>query len=273
MSTGPVVRRAGRGSATTGWLTLAGLLVVTGCGDWSPRPERRMAIPGGAHDSHPAADAPLADEHPDGGSEGADAEDAHDDDAERAGFLAGTPITLAAVAGDTVVGRVGPDGRPFEVALRTPAKLGHDRIFGRRTFGIALREEELAHYPCSSCHLPGRPVVQPVRIEDAHQNIQPVHPEETGAQCMTCHAVDDPQLLALENGERVTLDHAYRLCAQCHFTQVEDWAGGAHGKRLDAWRGRRVVMGCAECHDPHRPSLAPRLPFPGPRIPRTPRPR
>ena len=36
--------------------------------------------------------------------------------------------------------------------------------------------------------------------------------------------------------------------------QVDAWAGGAHGKRLDGWQGRRVVMGCADCHDPHRPA-------------------
>jgi hypothetical protein len=65
----------------------------------------------------------------------------------------------------------------------------------------------------------------------------------------------------------VALDHAYRLCAECHSPQVTAWAAGAHGKRLDGWRGRRVVMGCAECHDPHRPSLEQRIPFRSPTLP------
>ena len=100
------------------------------------------------------------------------------------------------------------------------------------------------------------------RIADAHQNIQPVHPKQTGALCSTCHAAENVELLALQSGERATLDQSYRLCAQCHFTQVDAWAHGAHGKRLDGWQGRRVVMGCADCHDPHQPALEPRMPFP-----------
>jgi hypothetical protein len=106
------------------------------------------------------------------------------------------------------------------------------------------------------------------RIPDAHQNVQPTHPKQTGARCSTCHAADDVEQLTLLNGERATLDESYRLCAQCHVAQVDAWAHGAHGKRLDGWRGTRVVMGCADCHDPHQPALVPRLPFRPPRIER-----
>jgi hypothetical protein len=106
------------------------------------------------------------------------------------------------------------------------------------------------------------------RIKDAHQNIQPLHPAQTGATCSTCHAADNVELLALKSGERATLDHTYRLCAQCHFNQAESWAGGAHGKRLDGWQGRRVVMGCADCHDPHNPAIESRIPFRAPQLQR-----
>ena len=106
------------------------------------------------------------------------------------------------------------------------------------------------------------------RVADAHQNIKPVHPAQTGAVCSTCHAPDNVEFLAVKGGDRVTLDNAYRLCAQCHFSQAEAWAGGAHGKRLDGWQGRRVVMGCADCHDPHKPALEPRIPFRAPQIER-----
>ena len=71
------------------------------------------------------------------------------------------------------------------------------------------------------------------RVGDAHQNIDPVHPSRTGARCSTCHAGDNVELLALADGNRATLDETYRLCAQCHFEQVDNWAAGAHGKRLD----------------------------------------
>ena len=67
------------------------------------------------------------------------------------------------------------------------------------------------------------------------------------------------QLLVARTGERATLDESYRLCAQCHFAQADAWAGGGHGKRLDGWQGRRVVMACTDCHDPHAP--APRRAF------------
>ena len=49
---------------------------------------------------------------------------------------------------------------------------------------------------------------------------------------------------------------------------TEAWAGGAHGKRLDGWQGRRVLMGCADCHDPHRPALETRIPFRAPQLQR-----
>lgn len=107
------------------------------------------------------------------------------------------------------------------------------------------------------------------RIADVHQNIKPVHPAQTGAACSTCHAPDNVELLALKSGERATLDHTYRLCAQCHFEQAKAWAGGAHGKRLDGWQGRRVVLGCADCHDPHTPAIGSRIPFRAPRLERT----
>lgn len=177
------------------------------------------------------------------------------------------PRALATVPGAPVHGRTGPGGTPFEVARRTPAEIGHARRIGRRTFDLALRSEELGLYPCASCHLPGAEVVQTERIGDAHGDIQPVHPSESEGRCLNCHAVDDVERLELASGERVGLDHAYRLCAQCHFAQVDTWAGGAHGKRLDGWRGPRVVMGCADCHDPHRPAVQPRIPYPGPQLP------
>ncbi len=185
------------------------------------------------------------------------------------GASPGTPPTLATVEAAPVQGRSGPGDRPFEVALRTPSRVGHHRRIGRKTFEISLRSTELVHYPCASCHVPGEPVVQSERIADAHRDVRPVHPAESGARCLSCHAVDDVERLELASGERVTLDHAYRLCAQCHASQADAWANGAHGKRLDGWRGRRVLMGCADCHDPHRPAVGRRIPFPGPIIPRT----
>ena len=183
----------------------------------------------------------------------------------------GAPRTVQVVP---VQGWTGPGRRAFYVAARTSERdMGHPRKYGSITLQTAIRARALGQYPCTTCHLGKRVVMADERIADAHQNIQPVHPKQTGAHCSTCHAAEDVQRLALLNGERATLDESYRLCAQCHFAQVDAWAHGAHGKRLDGWQGRRVVMGCADCHDPHQPALAQRLPFPPPRIERIREPR
>lgn len=177
------------------------------------------------------------------------------------GTVSATPVTQWAGAGD----------RPFEVAVRigdpTTALV---RRFGTITLRTSLRTRtaDLGQYPCTSCHLGRRIAMADDRISDAHQNIRSAHPVQTGGLCSTCHSADNVELLALESGERATLEHTYRVCAQCHFKQAEAWAGGGHGKRLDGWQGRRVVMGCADCHDPHNPGLEPRIPFRAPRLER-----
>ena len=186
------------------------------------------------------------------------------------------PSALTGVASAPVQGRwTGPGGRPFHVTVRSRRESETDyryRRIGMETFYLLLRTEEaddLTHDPCSSCHqaqgaVGGRGAEAG---RDVHQNIQPVHPELTGARCVTCHAAADPGRLALERGDTVSIDHAYQLCAQCHFSQVESWAKGAHGKRLVGWRGRRVVMGCADCHDPHDPAAKQRIPMAGLSLP------
>lgn len=181
------------------------------------------------------------------------------------------PPGLRAVAAETAYGWSGPGGRPFEVALRTPGDASHlHGQMGTKTFPLPLRTSELTltQYPCTSCHEGAVGAGGP--RGDAHRNIQPVHPAQTGAACATCHVSGAVERLALQSGETASLDQPYRLCAQCHFSVVDAWAAGAHGKRLQGWGGRRVVMNCTDCHDPHRPGLEWRIPFPGPRIPRSP---
>jgi hypothetical protein len=183
--------------------------------------------------------------------------------------LPAEPGALAIVRAEPVHGRTGPGEQPFEVSVRTASRDGgHPRRFGARTFDTAYRRALLDAYPCTSCHIDGRPAIAGgERVEDAHGNIQPVHPAEVGATCTTCHSPARVDRLNIAVGESATLDHPYRLCAQCHVLQVDAWAAGAHGKRLDGWHGRRVVMNCTDCHDPHRPAIEQRIPFPGPRLP------
>jgi hypothetical protein len=183
------------------------------------------------------------------------------------------PSALQVVSMEPVEGGwTGPGGVAFYVATRSrhEGEYRH-RQFGQAVFDLTLRLDEsgITQEPCASCHEGQRPVAGRAGTdgESVHQNVQPVHPAQTGAQCLTCHAASDPGRLRLERGGTVSIDHAYRLCAQCHFRQVESWAHGAHGKRLVGWRGRRVVMGCADCHDPHRPATEVRSPLAGLSLP------
>lgn len=180
------------------------------------------------------------------------------------------PLALRTLAADTVQGWTGPGGRPFEVTLRIPARTSHlHQQIGRRTFALPARVSNLTltQYPCFSCHEGA--VAMADRVEDAHGNIRPHHPEATGARCATCHVADSVHRLILPDEQTVSMDHAYRLCAQCHSSETRSWAAGVHGKRLEGWHGRRVVMNCTDCHDPHAPAPARRIPFPAPRMPAT----
>ena len=177
------------------------------------------------------------------------------------------PAALASVASERVVGFTGPGGVPFEVATRAPGGSSYlVRRFGTRDLPLPLRADVVGRTqePCSSCH---QGAVTRGRAPDVHQNVAAAHPPGVATTCFSCHQTTAVDRLTLITGENAGFDHAYRLCAQCHFEQVDAWALGFHGKRLDGWRGRRVVMGCADCHDPHGPNVTPRAPFPGPRFP------
>ena len=183
------------------------------------------------------------------------------------------PAALAGVATVPVQGGwTGPGGGGFHIAVRPASGTDYRyRQIGTRTFYLPLRLDSagITHDPCSSCHqaqgvVDGRDEAD---AEGVHQNIQPVHPDVTGARCLTCQSAEDPGRLRLERGGSTSLNHAYELCAQCHFREVESWAKGAHGKRLVGWRGRRVVMSCADCHDPHDPAAKQRIPMAGLSLP------
>ncbi|HSG07835.1 MAG TPA: cytochrome c3 family protein [Longimicrobiales bacterium] len=194
-----------------------------------------------------------------------------------------------------VQGFTGPGGKPFKVAMRSP-EIGHYpctschiRPIGTKSVVLAQmhvqRPEAAAamHIDCYACHDPGNPLG--LRLDcaechareglrdlmpssSAHLTIRLGHPSGHYRNCFTCHAPENPGLLALQDGNLVTLDEAYRKCAECHFMQAESWAGGGHGKRLAGWQSERVILSCTGCHNPHSPKFPVRRPVTFPKIAR-----
>jgi len=127
-------------------------------------------------------------------------------------------------------------------------------------FWTETRKDKMQRFKCSQCHND-----QPVRVAGAaamaHGDIRLNHGgEDKPLSCYTCHSREERDFLVTEAGEKVDMDHSYLMCGQCHFRQKKDWVGGAHGKRVSYWAGRRVVKNCASCHNPHSPRFEKRWP-------------
>ena len=132
--------------------------------------------------------------------------------------------------------------------------------FAGQHFFVVARTPTVKKYPCTVCHMV--PLEQmrgaPGSAKRAHWDVKLQHAPATIMTCATCHGPTG-QLRTLQ-GAPVDFDHSYRLCAQCHTHQAEDWAAGAHGKRTAGWAPPRVVMACVQCHNPHQPRWDTRWP-------------
>ncbi len=135
---------------------------------------------------------------------------------------------------------------------------------------VLTRVDDLTAYPCSTCHV--KPLDE-LRAESEaegqlqHWEITLNHGDESTLTCETCHNVnadgegeDTVDALRTLAGKPVEFDAAYQQCAQCHASAVEDWLGGAHGKRVGGWAEPRVLQNCADCHNPHDPEWDVRWP-------------
>ena len=138
------------------------------------------------------------------------------------------------------------------VAVKRPYQCG--------LFWAETRSDKIERFKCSQCHNDEK-----VRIdraaEVAHGIIALDHGgREKPLSCFTCHKENERDFLESEKGVKIDMDHSYLLCDQCHFRQAKDWVGGAHGKRISNWAGKRVIKNCTSCHDPHSPLFKRRWP-------------
>ena len=126
---------------------------------------------------------------------------------------------------------------------------------------VPERTSILNGYPCNSCHTESIPKLkQGYDIQKAHWNINVLHAPANTMNCTTCH--DDGNLNKLQSitSNEISLNQSYKLCAQCHSTQFNDWTGGSHGKKLGGWAPPTIKNNCVNCHDPHKPAFETRWP-------------
>jgi hypothetical protein len=156
----------------------------------------------------------------------------------------------------------GNGGATSEAQLMGLKRVRAEGYANQPEFFVAERTEAIEKFPCNKCH--NKPMEQLRRAQQgkkaAHWEVKLVHAAKTVMDCDTCHLKDDLDSLATLKKDRIHVNHAYQLCAQCHSRQAADWAGGAHGKRLSGWAPPRVVSSCTGCHNPHQPKLEPRMP-------------
>jgi len=127
-------------------------------------------------------------------------------------------------------------------------------------FWTETRKDKIERFKCSQCHN-NKPVRVELAADMAHGDVKLNHgSQEKPLSCFTCHNKEERDFLETEAGMKLDMDHSYQMCGQCHFRQQKDWVGGAHGKRVANWAGKRVVQNCVSCHNPHSPRFEKRWP-------------
>ena len=150
------------------------------------------------------------------------------------------PVSVAPLMADTPLRSVETDSLqlPFQIPQRIP---------------------EISKFPCTSCHTQPLNLMNQAGNKRAHWDIELKHAPDV-VECLTCHDSRKLDVLTLIRGSQIDFDQSYRVCAQCHFNQFNDWVGGAHGKRLGGWAPPRIIMTCVQCHNPHQPRWNKRWP-------------
>jgi hypothetical protein len=134
-------------------------------------------------------------------------------------------------------------------------------IYDDIKFHIPERKGQIQSFACSECHIGSLDKMSPIPSDQqAHWNISIEHADPSIMDCTTCHTDDNMDMLHSLTGTAIDYDESFKLCAQCHNQQFDDWKGGAHGKQLGGWATPRVSMTCVNCHNPHAPAFKSRWP-------------
>lgn len=131
---------------------------------------------------------------------------------------------------------------------------------GEHTFLIPERKGQIRSYACIECHSKPLNEMKGVDGQKAHWDIKISHAAIETMECATCHNPDNMNNLKSLTGKDIDYNLSYKLCAQCHSKQFEDWKGGAHGKKVAGWAPPRASMTCVNCHNPHNPGFETRWP-------------
>lgn len=143
--------------------------------------------------------------------------------------------------------------------VKTVLATVHDTV----SFLIPDRSLQLKAFPCSNCHSKPLDQLSEGRRDTekkAHWDIRLKHGNDVTMNCFTCHNKAKFDELISLTGMSMSFNESYAQCAQCHSTQFNDWAGGAHGKRLVGWIPPKLMNTCTNCHNPHKPSFDVRWP-------------
>ncbi len=127
----------------------------------------------------------------------------------------------------------------------------------KNDFYVLERFDKFKIGKCQQCHDSSKKIPNSA---SNHKEVSLLHANKEVMNCKTCHNTKDTWNLHMLNNEKVSINHPYKLCSQCHFEQVEDWSHGAHGKRVGGWHGKRVIKNCTSCHNPHKPQFHNQMP-------------
>jgi hypothetical protein len=160
--------------------------------------------------------------------------------------------------------KIEEEGKPYHGTLTSDELLADTELItiteGEHTFLIPERKGQIKSFACIECHSKPLEQMQDLELPKAHWDITLNHANSEIMNCTTCHNGSDMNTLKSLTDQNIDLNLSYKVCAQCHSSQFEDWKGGAHGKKVAGWAPPRASMTCVNCHNPHNPGFEKRWP-------------